>query len=83
MRIHVVLERDVRTQPGKLVELEAFLREQGGLQNVNEARLHRYGIITGDIDPELVDWVRAVPGVQSVDVDSVKRISRPPDHEPS
>ncbi len=67
MRIHVVLRK------GFGPETVAEVVRVGRLTNVNEERARVYGIVTGDAEASAVPTLRAMPLVESVEVDEVKR----------
>ena len=71
MKVHVVI-RLTANRP----EAIAAVIETGKLKNVNRLRADRHGIVSGDIDDEaVIDRLRALPDVQSVDLDQTRRIS--------
>ncbi len=71
MRVHVVLKKRVRADPAAKKEILEQLRGCG-MENVNEKRFLRYGILSGDVSPERIDELEATPGVESVSPDERK-----------
>lgn len=71
MRVHVVLQQRVRADlTAKKEILERLLG--CGMENVNEKRFLRYGILSGDVSPERMAELEATPGVESVSPDERK-----------
>jgi hypothetical protein len=69
MRVHVTLERSVASDP--VARRLTFYRALAAGQIVpgNPGRFARHDIITGDMAPERLDRVRAIPGVEAAEVD--------------
>jgi len=69
MKVHVTLERSVASNP--VARRLAFYRVLAAGQIVpgNPSRFARHGIITGEMPPDRLDQVRAVPGVEAAEVD--------------
>jgi hypothetical protein len=69
MKVHVTLERSVASNP--VARRLAFYRVLAAGQIVpgNPGRFAKHGIITGEIPPDRLDRVRAVPGVEAAEVD--------------
>ncbi|HVO10303.1 MAG TPA: hypothetical protein VMX54_06055 [Vicinamibacteria bacterium] len=69
MKVHVTLERLVASDP--VARRLVFYRVLAAGQIVpgNPGRFAKHGIITGEIRPDRLDQVRAVPGVEAVEVD--------------
>jgi hypothetical protein len=71
MKVHVTLSQAVRNDPeAKKVALDRVA--EIGIRNVNLKRSDRYGIITGDIDPEKLSELRKLEQVKAVEVDGLK-----------
>jgi hypothetical protein len=69
MKVHVTLERSVASNP--VARRLAFYRVLAAGQIVprNPGRFAKHGIITGEMPPDRLDRVRAVPGVEAAEVD--------------
>jgi hypothetical protein len=69
MKVHVILERAVASNP--VARRLAFYRVLAAGQIVpgNPGRFAKHGIITGEMPPDRLDQVRAVPGVEAAEVD--------------
>ena len=69
MKVHVTLERSVASDP--VARRLAFYRvlSAGRIAPGNPGRFAKHGIITGEMPPDRLDLVRAVRGVEAVDVD--------------
>jgi hypothetical protein len=67
--VHVTLERSVASNP--VARRLAFYRvlAAGWMVPGNAGRFTRHGIITGEMPPDRLDFVRAVRGVEAVEVD--------------
>jgi hypothetical protein len=69
MRVHVTLKRQVQAQPAAREAALARVLEAGGMSLGNRKRFERYGIITGDVDPDGLTRVRGLDEVEAVEVD--------------
>jgi len=69
MRVHVTLERSVASDP--VARRLTFYRALAAGQIVpgNPGRFAKHGIITGEMEADHLDRVRAVPGVEAAEVD--------------
>jgi hypothetical protein len=69
MKVHVTLERSVAADP--VARRLAFYRvlAAGRIAPGNPGRFAKHGILTGEMPPDRLDLVRAVGGVQAVEVD--------------
>jgi hypothetical protein len=69
MKVHVTLERSVASNP--VARRLAFYRVLAAGQIVpgNPGRFAKHGIITGEMEADHLDRVRAVPGVEAAEVD--------------
>ena len=69
MKVHVTLQKAVARDP---VAREAALGRvllAGRMSLGKPVRFERYGIITGEMDPEYLECVRAVAGVLAAELD--------------
>ena len=69
MKVHVTLERSVASNP--VARRLAFYRvlAVGQIVPGNPGRFAKHGIITGEMEADRLDQVRAVPGVEAAEVD--------------
>jgi hypothetical protein len=69
MKVHVTLERSVAADP--VARRLAFYRVLGAgrIAPGHPGRFAKYGIITGEMPADRLDLVRAVIGVEAVEVD--------------
>lgn len=69
MKVHVTLERSVASNP--VARRLAFYRvlAAGQIAPGNPGRFAKHGIITGEMEADRLDRVRAVPGVEAAEVD--------------
>lgn len=63
-----VVEDAARREHAKHALVEGF-----GMQNVNDRRLERYGVLTGEVDAERVAAIRGLDFVESVEADATRR----------
>ena len=69
MRVHVTLERSVATDPvARRLALYRVLAA-GRIVPAKPRRFVKHGIISGEMAPDRLDLVRAVRGVEAVEVD--------------
>jgi hypothetical protein len=69
MKVHVVLEKAVASNPvGRRLALYRVLAA-GQMVSSNPGRFTKHGIITGEMEADRLDRVRAVPGVEAAEVD--------------
>jgi hypothetical protein len=69
VKVHVTFSATVASdRRARETLLESVLRA-GRMTLANRARFERFGVITGEIEPERLDEVRAVPGVLAAEVD--------------
>ena len=69
MKVHVTLEKAVASNP--VARRLAFYRvlAAGRMVPRNPGRFAKHGIITGEMEADRLDRVRAVPGVEAAEVD--------------
>jgi hypothetical protein len=72
VKIHASLSSAFRISPELKRTLKSRLLAQFDLQNFNERRFDRFGVISADIDPRHLDRLRRAEGVESVSLDGVK-----------
>lgn len=72
VKVHIVLKERVRQSPKDCLTVLHELEDLAGISGVNEKRLQRYGIISGDVPTSKIEAVKALPGVESVSVDQPK-----------
>ena len=71
-KIHLVIEPALLGDRVRMSQLRDLIIERYDLGNLNEARYERFGIISGDVDPGVIDKLRTLEGLSSVSVDDVK-----------
>ena len=70
--VHVVLKEGAdRVAAGELLSSASF-----GMTNINQKRLQRYGIVSGDLSREKLPDVQKLPMVTAVQIDQVRSIPR-------
>jgi hypothetical protein len=69
MKVHVILEKAVASNP--VARRLAFYRvlAAGRMASPKPGRFAKHGIITGEMEADRLDLVRAVPGVEAAEVD--------------
>jgi hypothetical protein len=72
MKVHVTLQNSVACDP--VARRLAFYRimAAGRIVPCHPARLAKHGIITGEMLPDRLEFVRAVQGVEAVEVDDIE-----------
>jgi transcription antitermination factor NusG len=69
VKTHIVLDAEKAEAPEARKEVLSQIRKKFDISEVNEKRFERYGVLTCDIEEELLDDVRRIPGVAGVEVD--------------
>jgi hypothetical protein len=69
MRVHIILKESVRNDPDAQRSVLRHLVDQTGLSNVNEKRLRRFGIISGDVPPDRVSIILKLDEVEACEPD--------------
>ena len=69
MKVHVTLDRAVARDPVARQAALGRVLAAGRMTLGNPGRFERYGIITGDMEPEHLERVRAVSGVLAAELD--------------
>lgn len=72
-RVHITIDEKTRSSPKAKETLLQTLQERAGLTNVNQRRFERYGVISADVDQQLIPMVAKVPGVRDISTDSAKQ----------
>ena len=76
-RVHITLAPEVGKDSERAREILAALVQRHGLQNPNESRLKRFGIISGDVPEDQMQGIAEIEGIKSITLDDEKRIARP------
>lgn len=69
MKVHVTLKRSAVSNPTTRQAALQRVLAAGHMSLANPRRFERHGIITGELNPLLLDRLRAIPGVDAVEVD--------------
>ena len=72
-KVHVTLLPEVCRSPQTLQATLSRIESATGLISRNPRRVERYGILSGEISPACIPQLKAVEGVQSVELDQLKR----------
>lgn len=72
MKVHIVLKDSVLEDEAATRRVVQNLVREVDLRDVNERRVSRYGIVTGEIDPSMVKAVLNMDEVEAVEADEVK-----------
>ena len=73
IRVHLTLTKDVLEEPDRVEHLKHQLVHDFELRDVNEKRLLRYGIVSGELPESKLEAVRKLSEVESLDVDQMRR----------
>lgn len=68
VRVHIVLKVSADLDNAKNT-----IVDETGMHDVNEARLHRYGILTGTVDPGAIPVIESFSFVASVSRDKERK----------
>ncbi len=69
MKVHVTIKEEFCGDAASRNRARAEVVAASGLRNINEKRLERFGILSGDVDADRIAALRALPVVASVEVD--------------
>lgn len=72
VRVHATLNEGARANLSTLTNLISRAQEMG-LVNINEERLNRFGILTGDLPRTSLETLASLSGIESVQTDNAKR----------
>ncbi|MEL7342562.1 MAG: hypothetical protein AAGM67_18915, partial [Bacteroidota bacterium] len=67
IKIHITLAEEMTE--AKIEEVKQNIVATGHMTEVNEKRLHLYGILSGRIEPGSLEKIKKVKGVEAVEVD--------------
>ena len=73
MKVHVILMREVAADPERRQAIAVRLAALG-LAEINQQRLERYGIASGDIDPSQFSTLQREEGVAKVEPGQIRHI---------
>lgn len=74
VRVHITFTPDVSADTEARAAVVAEITRVGGMVEVNQSRLERYGLLTGVIDATTLDAVRAIAGVRTVEPDRIRNL---------
>jgi hypothetical protein len=82
MKVHVILEKAVACNP--VARRLAFYRvlAAGQMVSPKRGRFMKHGIITGEMEADRLDRVRAVLGVEAAEVDDEEFTAQQPESAP-
>src|SRR6267143_1875131 len=63
VKVHIVLKKDVCPDSSACQEALRTIQNVSGIANVNQKRLERYGIVSGDLPKSKIESVRELPHV--------------------
>jgi hypothetical protein len=72
VKVHIVLKKEKCPDSSACQEALRTIQNVSGITNVNQKRLERYGIVSGDLPKSKIASVRELPHVASVSLDSEK-----------
>ncbi|RJQ36793.1 hypothetical protein C4552_02790 [Candidatus Parcubacteria bacterium] len=76
MNVHIVLKKNVAANPATKQEVLNRLAALG-MTAINQQRLERYGIVSGDLPEEQLDALQNVGGIEAFRRDGTKHASNP------
>ena len=71
-KVHITLGKQVLDDPKLMGEVKQNLISKFQMTNVNDRRLTRYGIMSGNLPENVLEQVRGLAEVESLDVDELK-----------
>jgi len=73
-KIHVILSEGLLENKPELEDAVKKIVDAGDIQDVNDKRLHKYGILSGDIENESkIKLIEELEEVKSVKLDGIRR----------
>lgn len=72
MKVHITLTRETRRNEEAKQAVLGEVMSRVGLKEINARRFERYGIISGEVDPERILELDDVVEIQSVEPDEEK-----------
>jgi hypothetical protein len=73
MKVHITLTERARSSASEREKALKVLESSAHLTGINAKRFERYGIATGDLPEDQLDFVRRLECVASVEKDSAQR----------
>jgi hypothetical protein len=73
MRVHISLDLDKVPDQESRRHAIADIIDKASLRDVNQKRAERYGVITADVEPKMLDQIRGMDLVSACEVDSVQK----------
>lgn len=71
-RVHVTLNQSLLGQTDRIARARDRIVAVSGMQDIDERRLQRYGVLSGTVDVAKLPEIHSVDGVTAVDVDQLK-----------
>ena len=75
MKVHLVLDKRLLGNTEALQQAKQRIVEQTGMASINEKRLERHGLLSGDIAPEKLHVLESIDQVSKVEADTKKYAS--------
>ena len=69
VKAHITIDPKISDDTEARAAMLTQIVRTGDISHINQKRFERYGILTGMIDDSLLNSIRRIPGVQSIDVD--------------
>lgn|GEM_PF-2748699 len=76
VKTHIVLDEEKANAPEARKEVLSEIRKKFDISEINEKRFERYGVLTCEIEEEMLDDVRRIPGVAGVEVDQERYLDK-------
>jgi hypothetical protein len=73
VKVHITLRADVCANSAAKERAKDRIIELGQLENINERRFSRYGVLSGEVSPERLAAIESLSEVASVELDGVKK----------
>ncbi len=74
-KVHITLGKELLHDAARMGQVKQKLMTSYGMSDVNEQRLSRYGIMSGQLSEDEFEKVRELAEVESLDVDELKHTS--------
>jgi hypothetical protein len=70
--VHVTLDKSLIKDTVRRDATVSRIVELTGMANINQQRLHRYGIVSGEVSASKLPEIRDIENVQAVESDETK-----------
>ena len=74
VKVHIALQADAAASPETRAKLLEEVQGVSGLSEINRSRYDRYGLLTGVVEGDKIDRIRALNGIRSVEQDKVRYV---------